>query len=140
MSLVIIDTFKGQDNDEMRKFSAKSSCEIVIIPRSLTNKFQPLDVSVNKVAKSLISDKYNYWLANEVLKQLRAGKTAADVKVSLKLSVIKPLHAKWIVNLYNTLKDDKEMAMNGFRGAGITEAIENAKDMVEKVENTFKEV
>ena len=64
MSLVIIDTFKGQDNDEMRKFSAKSSCGIVIIPRSLTNKFQPLDVSVNKAAKSLISDKYNYWLAN----------------------------------------------------------------------------
>ena len=32
------------------------------------------------------------------------------------------------------------MAINGFRSAGITEAIENAKNMVEKVENTFKEV
>ena len=65
---------------------------------------------------------------------------AADVKVSLKLSVIKPLHAKWIVDLYNTLKDDKEMAISGFRSAGITEAIENAKVMVEKIENPFKEV
>ena len=40
----------------------------------------------------------------------------------------------------NTLKNDKEMAINGFRRAGITEATENAKDMVEKVENPFKEV
>ena len=67
---------------------------------------------------------------------MRAGKAAADVKVSFKLSVIKPLHAKWIVDLHNTLKDDKEMAANGFR----SETIENAKDMLEKVENPFKEV
>ena len=72
-------------------------------------------------------------------KQLKAGKAAADVKVSPKLSVIKPLHAKLIVDLYNTLKDDKEMAVNGFRSARIAEAIENSKDMVEKVENPFKE-
>ena len=63
-----------------------------------------------------------------------------NVKVSLKLSVVKSRHAKWIVDLYNTLKGDKEMAINGFRGAGITESIDNAKDMVEKVENPFKEV
>ena len=32
------------------------------------------------------------------------------------------------------------MAINGFRSAGITEALENAKDMVEKNENPFKGV
>ena len=47
---------------------------------------------------------------------------------------------KWIADLYNTLKDDKEMAKNGFRSARITEATENAKDLVGKVENPFKEV
>ena len=74
------------------------------------------------------------------MKQLRAEKAAADVKTSLKLSVIKPLHSKWIVDLYNTLKYDKEMEKNGFSSAGITETIENAKDMVEKIENPYKEV
>ena len=71
---------------------------------------------------------------------MRSGKAAADVKVSLKLTVIKPLHAKWIVDLHNTLKDDKEMAINVFRSAGITEAFKNAKDMVEKNENPFLKV
>ena len=37
-----------------------------------------------------------------------------------------------------TLKVDKEMAINGFRKAGITETIENARDMVKKVENLSK--
>ena len=64
-------------------------------------------------------------------KQLRDGKAAADVKISLNLSAISPLHAKWIVNLYSTLKDDKEMTINCFRSARITEAIENVKDMIE---------
>ena len=44
----------------------------------------------------------------------------ADVKVSLKLSVIKPLHAKWIADLCNALKDDKEMPINGLRRAVMT--------------------
>ena len=54
---------------------------------------------MNKAVKSFLSDKYNSWLANEVSKHLRAGKAAVDVKVSLKLSAIKPPHANWIVNL-----------------------------------------
>ena len=74
MLLVIMNTFKGQDKDEMRKFWAKNSCEIVIITHNLTNKFQPLDTIVNKAAKFFISDKYNSWFANDVSNQLRAEK------------------------------------------------------------------
>ena len=77
--LVITDTIKGQDNDEIRKFCAKNSCEIVIVLHNLTNKFQPLDINVSKAANSFISDKYNCWLANEVSEQWRAGKAAAGV-------------------------------------------------------------
>ena len=44
---------------------------------------------------------------------------------------------QWIVDLYNTLKDDKEMAINDFRSAGITEAIENAKDRVKETLRTL---
>ena len=138
MSPVMMDTFKRQDNDEIRKFCAKNSSEIVIIPHNLTNKFQPLDINVNKAAKSFVPHKYNSQLANEVSKQLRAGKTATDVKVSFKPSVIKPLHPKWIVDLYSTVKDDKKMEIKCFRSAGITEANENTKDILEKVDNPLK--
>ena len=74
MSLTIMDTFKGQDNDEVAKI-----CRIV--PHNLTNKFQPLDITVNKPAKSFIKDKYNMWYTEQVAKQLNEGKTPADVEV-----------------------------------------------------------
>ena len=66
MSLVIMDTFKGQDNDELRKLCMSNNCEVVIVPHNLTNKFQPLYLSVNKAAKALISEKYNTRMTNEI--------------------------------------------------------------------------
>ena len=60
--------------------------------------------------------------------------------MSLQLAVIKSLHAKWIVDLYHNLKADKEKIVNGFRAAGISEAIANAKDVMERVGNPFKEL
>ena len=70
MSLVIIDTFKGQ-NDDLRELCAGNNCDIVIIPHNLPNKFQPLDLSINKVAKAYVSKKYNTYLTNEISKQLK---------------------------------------------------------------------
>ena len=42
MSLVIMDTFGGQDNDDLKKLCAENYCQVVIVPHNLTNKFQPL--------------------------------------------------------------------------------------------------
>ena len=42
MSLIIMDTFKGQDNDEVAKLCRKNNCALIIFPHNLTNKFQPL--------------------------------------------------------------------------------------------------
>ena len=139
MSLVIMDTFKGQDNDELRKLCMSNNCEVVIVPHNLTNKFQPLDLSVNKAAKAFISEKYNTWMTNEISKQIKRGIAPPGVKVSLHLSVIKPLRAKWIVDLHHYLKAEKAI-LCGFRAVGIFEAIENAKSITEKVENPFKEL
>ena len=53
----------------------------------------------------------------------RKGEQApGDVKVSLKLSDLKPLHAKWIVEMYGYLKQQKESVVKGFEKAGILEA------------------
>ena len=52
-SLVILDTFKGQDNSILKEFYSKNRCEIVIVPHNLTNKFQPLYLTINKAAKVL---------------------------------------------------------------------------------------
>ena len=74
VTLIIMDTFKGQDNDTMKEPCAVNHCEIVIVPHNLINKFQPLDVSVNKAAKSYISIKYNECLSDQVTSQLLNGR------------------------------------------------------------------
>ena len=75
------------------------------------------------------------WLS----KQLSNGVAPGDVKVSLKLSDLKPLHAQWIVETYNHLKLQNSYINNGFDAAGITEAIKSANSVFARIENPFDE-
>lgn len=138
-SLVIMDTFKGQDNDILKEFCSKNRCELVIVPHNLTNKFQPLDLSVNKAAKAFVQNQYNDWFSDQVARQLKKGIAPADIKISSKLSDLKPRHAGWIVNLFNHMQEEAELIEKGFSEAGISEAINNAQSVYERVENPFRE-
>ena len=67
---------------------------------------------------------YNEWISNEVATQLNRGVNPTEVKITSKLSDLKPLHAAWIVELYEHLKKETK----GFDSAGITEAVNNAHE------------
>ena len=94
MSLIIMDNFKGQDNDVILDLCERHMCQVVIVPHNLTNHFQPLDITVNKLTKSFISNKYNEWFPKQISKQLEKGIQPADAKVSLGLIELKVMHAK----------------------------------------------
>ena len=115
----------------------KNGCELVIVPHSLTNKFQPLDISINQKAKTFVSHKFNKWYADRVSQQLRRGVAPGDVKVSIKLSDLKPLHEHWIVEMFDYLKQQNESIANGFDKTGITEAVKLAKEVFARIENPF---
>ena len=107
MSLVLMDTFKSQDKDVLEELCAKNFCELVILPHNLTNKFQPLHISVSKADKYFISEKYNTWMVNEVSNQLKRGISPCDGNITLPLGIIKPLHSKWIVELYTHMQKEQ---------------------------------
>ena len=111
--------------------------ELVIVPHNLTNKFQPLDISINQKAKKFVSHKFNTWYADRVSEQLRRGVAPGDLKVSMKLSDLKPLHARWIVEMFDYLKQQNESIVNGFDKAGITEAVKSANEVFSRIENPF---
>ena len=110
---------------------------MVIVAHNLINKFQPVDISVNQAAKRFISNKFNTWYVDWVSKQLSNGITPGPVKVSLKLSDLKPLHAKWIVDTYIHLRKQNDSVIKGFDAAVITETIKVANDVFTRVENPF---
>ena len=108
-----------------------------IIPQNLTNKFQPLDITVNKPAKSYTANKCSAWFADDVTKQLAKSIKPAGVKVSSALSELKPVHAQWIVDVYEYLCKQPEIFKNSFRAARITESVEFVYSVVQRIENPF---
>ena len=131
-----MDTFKDQDNADIKKLCLKNDSELVIVPL-LTNKFQPLDISINQKAKKFVSHKFNTWYADRVSEQLRRGVAPGDAKVSMKLSDLKPLHARCIVEMFDYLKQQNESIVNGFGKAGITEAVKSANKVFSRIKNLF---
>ena len=77
------------------------------------------------------------WCADQMSSQLRSGKNPADVKLSLKLTNLKVLHAQWIIHVYHHLHERHDIILNGFAASG-TEAYENAQNFVERIENPFR--
>ena len=65
----------------------------------MTNLFQLLDLNVNGAAKAILKRKYIEWYSGEISKALADGIALDDIEIKLKLSVLKPFQAKWIVEL-----------------------------------------
>ena len=92
------------------------------LPANCTDKLQPLDISVNKPMKDHLKSKFQQWYAQEVKKQLETV-PFGQVKVDVGLQVIKSPSANWIISGWQTLEKRAEVAVNGFRKAGILDAI-----------------
>ena len=122
---IIMGAFKGQDNEEIKSLCLENSCELVLVPHNSTNKSQPLDLTMNQKAKKFVSNQFNKWFAERLSRQLTNGKSPRDVKISLKLSDLKLLHAKLVVEMYVYLKEQKESVIKRFEKAGIMEAVKS---------------
>jgi hypothetical protein len=70
---------------------------IGFVPASCTRELQPLDVAGNDECKRKIKSSCINWYSDELSKGMKLGKAASDVKIDMKLSIIKPIHASWIV-------------------------------------------
>ena len=121
-SLLIYDVFTGQTTKNIKEYIEENDCVIVYVPNNMTHYFQPLDLTVNAVAKHFLKDKFELRYANEVKKQLDEGTEVYEIDIPLKLSILKPIHGRWLLGLYDHLQNNKEIIINGSESAGITEA------------------
>ena len=72
--------------------------------------------------------------------QLASGKPIEDVEDDLKLTIIKPLHAQWLVNMYNYLSGPtgKRVILKGWKNVGVSGLLDSTT--VIPVENPFQEI
>ena len=95
--LLICNVFKGQWTDAVKDVVKESNGKMVLVPNNWINYFQPLDLTVNKSSKDFLRQEAQSWYSQEIVKQMEAGKRPGEIKVDVRISVVKPLHAKWIV-------------------------------------------
>ena len=118
-ALVLFDHFSGQMTESVLKLLDENHIHRVVIPANCTDRLQPLDVSVNKAAKEFLRRKFHDWYAQKICTQLEEEQPIAPV--DLRLSVVKPVGAKWMVELHDYFKAKPEIIVNGFKGAGIVD-------------------
>ncbi len=94
-----------------------SNTRLVVVPANCTDRLQPLDVSVNKSAKEYLRRQFQQWYSDQVCTQLESK--SAVKSVSLQMSVVKPLGAKWLIGLYEYFQSKPDIIINGYKEAGI---------------------
>jgi len=80
-------------------------------------------LSVNKPVKDGMKVKFQQWYADEVQKQLQTT-PVKEIKVDVNLGAVKNPSASWLVSVWQELEKRPEVAINGFKRAGIVDAID----------------
>ena len=92
----------------------------------MTHIFQPLDLTVNKHCKTFLKNLFSEWYSTQIENELSLGKKIEDVNIQFHLTVLKPLHAKWLLDFYNHITSEagSQIILNGWKSAGIYDALE----------------
>ena len=126
--LLIMDVFKGQMTDPVLKVLSNNSILLQSVPANFTYLFKPLDIQgvPNGFVKRLMKNKFSDWYAAQITHAMDDSRELDSIDIELKLSVIKPFHAKWMMEVYNemTSAEGKEVCLKGWEVSGIKGAVE----------------
>ena len=128
--------FIQKSNEESKQKMKENHILFVRVLANMRNIFQPLDLTVNGSFKSLMKRKFTEWYCKEIGKQLEENVPIEDSEIKLKVSVLKPLHASWLMATYNQLTSSagREIITNGWKSAGITEAASKGIECLKKLD------
>ena len=96
--------------------------EVAWIPAGCTDDMQPLDLVVNGTLKAQLKNSFTEWAQGEVTRQRNLGVAPANIKLTLDLGILKPLHVGWVETSY--AKVTAEMICGAFVAAGILKPAE----------------
>ena len=117
-ALALFDIFKGQCTDAILSLLEKNNIHFVNVPANTNDRLQPLDISVKKSAKDFLRGKFNDWYATKI------AESEEDTVVDLRLSILKPLSASWMVEFYYYVRSTPSIITNGFHHAGIADILD----------------
>ena len=106
-AMVLMDNFSGQTTTSLLE---KLEEKVIMIPVGTTDRLQPLDVSTNNgAAKDFMREKFRHLYAKN---QVQTGTAENDMKG---MPVMNEVGAKWLTVLYNRLRMETSIVINGFK-------------------------
>ena len=91
------------------------------MPAHCTGELLPLDLTVNQVFKQELKECFIKRYAGLVKDQLGDGVELENIKPDLRISVLKPLHAHWLIEAISNISSD--VVVEGFVKSGIKDSI-----------------
>ena len=110
-ALVLFDVFKGQCTPRVLKLLEDNHILYVTLPNNCTDRLQPLNLSVNKPAKDFLRAKFQEWYGTQICQQMEKGMTE---EVDLRMSIMKPITAQWMIDLHAHISSHPSIIINGF--------------------------
>ena len=85
----------------MKQLVSDNHGKMIPVPNNMTQKFQPLDLTVNRSCKAFVQKESQTWYANQVQAQITNGVEPEKVAIGLKISTLKPQHCHWVTRFYD---------------------------------------
>ena len=123
-ALTIFDVFCAHRCESFLRILRTHNIHQVFMPGGCTGELQPLDLSVNEEFEAAMKSSFSRWYADEVKQALDQGVSLENLEVDLRASLIKPLHANWLMLAMSALQDKPDVLCRGFEKSGIIEYLQ----------------
>lgn len=128
--LLILDVFPGKCPKKSHRCWRRNTFSSCWLPNNMTHSLQSLDLLVNGRVKPwlCVNDLHTDWFAEEIRAVQKSGVELESIeikKLKMTLTVMEPLHARWLFELFNIMTTDqwKKAIISGWEVPGISEAI-----------------
>ena len=124
-ALLIWNVFNGQMTEHVKEKLRENYILSVRVPANMVNLLQPLNLTVNRSFNASTKKKFTEWCSKQIAGELDRGISLNDIEVKVQMSVLKLLHARWLMDNFNfmTSQAGSEVISNKWKTAGITEAL-----------------
>ena len=131
-AVIIMDNFKGHVTPKMNALLEQHNIYSCLLPPNMTDRLQPMDLSVNKPAKAFLRGEFQKWYYDQIMQQLdnpSADFSIAELNpVDLSMATMEEITDQWLVNRYNYISNYPEFIVNGFLHSGINKALDGITD------------
>ena len=119
-AVVIMDNFKGQTTNNILSLLEANDIYVCLLPSNTTDRLQPMDLSVNKPAKSFLKAKFEEWYALQLAEKLEENSIDELEPIDLGLMILKELGTGWLVEMGAYISQNTQFIVNGLVKAGIS--------------------